>query len=82
MFKTYNTLHICHNSLAGSRQAARGARICETSQQGDMALPLWSSNVLHEMIMLCLHNEAWCSIYVSVTWIMVQGGVSKRLMSS
>ena len=29
--KTYNTLHSCHNFPAGSRQAARGARICETS---------------------------------------------------
>ena len=30
--KTYNTLHIgCHNFPAGSRQAARVARICETS---------------------------------------------------
>ena len=26
-----NTLHSCHNFPAGSRQAARGARICETS---------------------------------------------------
>ena len=29
--KTYNTLHSCHNFPAGSRQAARGARVCETS---------------------------------------------------
>ena len=29
--KTYNTLHSCHNFPAGSRQATRGARICETS---------------------------------------------------
>ena len=29
--KTYNTLQSCHNFPAGSRQAARGARICETS---------------------------------------------------
>ena len=29
--KTYNTLHSCHNFLAGSQQAARVARICETS---------------------------------------------------
>ena len=29
--KTYNTLHGCHNFPAGSRQAARVARICETS---------------------------------------------------
>ena len=28
---TYNTLHSCHNFPAGSRQAARGACICETS---------------------------------------------------
>ena len=28
--KTYNTLHSCHNFPAGSRQAARGVRICET----------------------------------------------------
>ena len=26
-----NTLHSCHNFPAGSQQAARGARICETS---------------------------------------------------
>ena len=26
-----NTLHSCHNFPVGSRQAARGARICETS---------------------------------------------------
>ena len=31
MLKTYNTLHICHYFPAGSRQAARGARNCETS---------------------------------------------------
>ena len=29
--KAYNTLHSCHNFPADSRQAARGARICETS---------------------------------------------------
>ena len=29
--KTYNTLYSCHNFPAGSRQAARGARICETN---------------------------------------------------
>ena len=29
--KAYNTLHSCHNFPAGSRQAVRGARICETS---------------------------------------------------
>ena len=29
--QTYNTLHSCHNFPAGSRQAARGARVCETS---------------------------------------------------
>ena len=28
---TYNTLHSCHNFPAGSRQAARGACIGETS---------------------------------------------------
>ena len=27
----YNTLHSCHNFPAGSRQATRGARVCETS---------------------------------------------------
>ena len=27
----YNTLYICHNFPAGSRQAVRGACICETS---------------------------------------------------
>ena len=34
MLKTYNTSHSCHNFPAGSRQAARGARICETSLLG------------------------------------------------
>ena len=29
--KAYNTLPSCHNFPAGSRQAARGAHICETS---------------------------------------------------
>ena len=29
--KAYNTLHILHNFPAGSRQPARGTRICETS---------------------------------------------------
>ena len=29
--KTYSTLHSCHNFPDGSRQAAGGARICETS---------------------------------------------------
>ena len=32
--KTYYTSHSCHNFPAGSRQAARGARICETSLLG------------------------------------------------
>ena len=32
--KPYNTLHSCHNFPAGSQQAARGARICETSLLG------------------------------------------------
>ena len=32
--KTYNNSHSCHNFPAGSRQAARGARICETSLLG------------------------------------------------
>ena len=32
--KAYNTLHSCHNFPAGSRQADRGARICETSLLG------------------------------------------------
>ena len=31
MLKNNNTLDSCHNFPAGSRQAARGARICETS---------------------------------------------------
>ena len=29
--KTYNTMHSCYNFPVGSRQAARGTRICETS---------------------------------------------------
>ena len=29
--KKNNILHSCHNFPAGSRQATRGARICETS---------------------------------------------------
>ena len=29
--KTYNTSHSCHNFPAGSRQATRGTRICQTS---------------------------------------------------
>ena len=29
--KHIHILHSCHNFPAGSRQAARGARICETS---------------------------------------------------
>ena len=33
---TYNTLHSCHNFPAGSRQAARGARIFETSLLRDI----------------------------------------------
>ena len=32
--KIYCTLHSCHNFPAGSRQAARGLRICETSVLG------------------------------------------------
>ena len=36
--KTCNTLHSCHNFPAGSQQAARGARICETS-----LLPLYQT---------------------------------------
>ena len=44
--KTYNTLHSCHNFPAGSRQATRGARICETSLldsddvQDDVTMPV------------------------------------------
>ena len=34
--KTYNTLHSCHNFPAGSRQAAKGARICEMSPGGHL----------------------------------------------
>ena len=29
--EAYNTLHSCHKFPAGSRQATRGARICEMS---------------------------------------------------
>ena len=37
--KTHNTLHSCHNFPAGSRQAARVARICETSLLHSTPLP-------------------------------------------
>ena len=39
--KAYNTLHSCHNFPAGSQQAARGARICETS----IVLVAWLTKV-------------------------------------
>ena len=41
--KKYNTLHSCHNFPAGSRQAARGARMCETSLLSDWIIrnQLW-----------------------------------------
>ena len=39
--ETYNTLHGCHNFPAGSRQAARGARICETSVFFIVLQALW-----------------------------------------
>ena len=47
--KRYNTLHSCHNSLAGSRQAARGARICETSllKQLHAVLSLWDQPIVN-----------------------------------
>ena len=52
--KTYNTLHSCHNFPAGSRQAARGARICETS--------LFSRNIVM-VINLCNNTllEIWAT---------------------
>ena len=34
--KIYNTLRGCRNFPAGSRQAASGARICETNLLGDI----------------------------------------------
>ena len=34
--KIYNTLRGCRNFPAGSRQAASGARICETNIFGDI----------------------------------------------
>ena len=40
--KTYNALHSCHNFPVGSRQASRGARICEKSllEQHDFRIKL------------------------------------------
>ena len=43
--KTYNTLHSCHNFPAVSRQATRGARICE------MSLLWWASSLAVAIIM-------------------------------
>ena len=49
--KAYNTLHSCHNFPTGSRQAARGARICETSLLESRKC-LWK----------CLQNIGYCVI--------------------
>ena len=40
--KTYSTLHSCRDFPAGSRQASRGARICETSLFDKMYFSLQS----------------------------------------
>ena len=51
--KTYNTLHSCHNFPAGSRQAARGVRICETS----LLMAIWcTTERVHEM----RGHRSWC----------------------
>ena len=55
--KTYNTLYSCHNFLAGSRQAARGARICETSLLGRVYRAVKHLSVCvwcHACVVLCV----------------------------
>ena len=44
--KTHSTLHSCHNFPAGSRQAARGAHICETSLLITHNLIVMNTNLL------------------------------------
>ena len=51
--KAYNTLHSCHNFPAGSRQAARGARICETNFQPNQVCQLVA--IAETTILLLLH---------------------------
>ena len=56
--KTYNTLHSCHNFSAGSRQAARGARICETILSGVQSSQRdsqWGLLNIRERYMICLY---------------------------
>ena len=52
--KTYNTLHSCHNFPAGSRQAASGARICETS-----LLQLANIGEWFVTFQALIHDQGW-----------------------
>ena len=61
MLKTYNTLHSCHNFPAGSRQAARVARICETS-----LLDYISEAACSQYYLLGLHLLTWFNFYPSL----------------
>ena len=71
--KTYNTLHSCHNFPAGSSQAARGARICETSlldlqEQTSVKLqPLWSKDLSWMCVWIfCMQNGPYLNTYLQL----------------
>ena len=78
--KTHNTLHSCHNFPAGSRQAARGAHICETSLLSQIRcdgasyshlepVGFWSRFVDFRIFGAILPNETgqiWC--FRSLSW--------------
>ena len=57
--KPYNTLHSCHNFPAGSRQAARGARICETSllKCSWMFTSEWNTHLSFQRVPLKSHKK-------------------------
>ena len=54
LFKTYNTLHSCHNFPAGSWEAARVAPICEMSLLIASYYYRWGSAVIIQS------REIWC----------------------
>ena len=64
-----NILHSCHNFPAGSRQAARGARICETSLLKVVFL---------KWLTFCLGHSALIDIYINIIYLPICCGVSGR----
>ena len=73
--KTYNTLQSCNNFPAGSRQTARGARICETSLLSK-APTLWIHQWHpHMLVFICAKYEKNPSL---IRHLELQGAISIR----